>query len=314
MKRSLTLKFSLFCFLLSIFSISQSKAQQDPRYSMYMFNVMSFNPAYAGSLDEIAATLLYRKQWLNFPGAPQTASFNIHTPVKKENMGLGLSFLNDKAGAISQNYLNIAYSYHLKFKTSRLSFGLQAVVQNFSAGLSKLQTNQQGNIDNAFNNGDISIYGINFGTGAFYYSNKYFVGISAPHLLSSNMEKQLNGDPVAAKQGTHAYLTGGYVFTINPIIKIKPTALVKYAASSPVQADINAMVYFYDIIGVGATYRTNDSFNAMTEIILPKGFRLAYAFDYTLSPLKNYQTGSHEIILQYRFGFNKERLTSPRLF
>jgi len=293
---------------------SQSKAQQDPRYSMYMFNAMSFNPAYAGSLDEVAATLLYRKQWLNFPGAPQTGSFNIHAPLKKENMGLGLSFLNDKAGAISQNYLNMAYSYHLKFKTSRLSFGLQAVVQNFSVGLSKIQTNQQGTIDNAFSNGDVSTYGINFGTGAFYYSNKYFIGLSAPHLLGSKMEKQLSGDPVAAKQGTHAYLTGGYVFTINPIIKLKPTALIKYATNSPIQADINAMVYFYDVIGIGATYRTSDSFNAMTEIILAKGFRIAYAFDYTLSPLKNYQAGSHEIILQYRFGFNKTRLTSPRLF
>lgn len=310
----LNLKTSFYCCLLILAITTQSKAQQDPRYSMYMFNAMSFNPAYAGSLDEVAATLLYRKQWLNFPGAPQTASFNIHTPIQKENMGLGVSFLNDKAGAITQNYLNMAYSYHLKFKTSRLSFGLQAVVQNFSAGLSKLQTSQQGNVDNAFNNGDISIYGINFGTGAFYYSNKYFVGLSAPHLLSSNMEKKLNNDPIAAKQGTHAYLTGGYVFTINPILKLKPTALVKYAKNSPIQADINAMVYFYDILGLGATYRTNDSFNAMAEFILPKGFRLAYAFDYTLSPLKNYQTGSHEIILQYRFGFNKERLTSPRLF
>lgn len=314
MKTSFKLKSSLFCSMLCLLLVSQSQAQQDPRYSMYMFNAMSFNPAYAGSLDQVAATLLYRKQWLNFPGAPQTGSFNIHAPIQKDNMGLGVSFLNDKAGAIAQNYLNMAYSYHLKFKTSRLSLGLQAVVQNFSAGLSKVQTNQQGITDNAFNNGDISVYGINFGTGAFYYSNNYFIGISVPHLLSSNMEKKLAGDPVAAKQGTHAYLTGGYVFTLNPIIKLKPTALVKYAASSPVQADINAMVYFYDMFGVGATYRTSDSFNAMAEFILPKGFRVAYAFDYTLSPLKNYQTGSHEIILQYRFGFNKERLTSPRLF
>ena len=314
MKTSITIKTLMATLSVLCLCATKGSAQQDPRYSMYMFNAMSFNPAYAGSLDEVAATVLYRKQWLSFPGAPQTGSFNIHAPIQKENMGLGLSFLNDKAGIINQNYLNLAYSYHLKFKKSRLSLGLQAVVQNFSAGLSKVQTNQQGYTDNAFNSGDVSVYGINFGTGAFYYSDKYFIGISAPHLLSSNMEKKLAGDPVAAKQGTHAYLTGGYVFTLNPIIKLKPTALLKYAANSPMQVDVNAMVYFYDLIGIGATYRTTDSFNAMTEIILPKGFRVAYAFDYTLSPLKNYQTGSHEIIMQYRFGFNKNRLTSPRLF
>ena len=122
MKRTLNLKSGLFFGIVCLLFASQAKAQQDPRYSMYMFNAMSFNPAYAGSLDEVAATMLYRKQWLNFPGAPQTASFNMHAPIKNENMGLGLSFLNDKAGAISQNYLNLAYSYHLKFKTSRLSF------------------------------------------------------------------------------------------------------------------------------------------------------------------------------------------------
>ena len=145
-------------------------------------------------------------------------------------MGVGLSFMHDKAGIISQNYVNLAYAYHLKFKKSRLALGLQAVVQNFSAGLSKLQTNQNGATDYAFNS-DISATGINFGAGAFYYSNKYYLGISSPHLIPGNMEKKLPGDPMQAKQGSHLYAMGGYVFKVNPIIKIKPSFLFKYAKS-----------------------------------------------------------------------------------
>ncbi|MCC6251106.1 MAG: type IX secretion system membrane protein PorP/SprF [Bacteroidia bacterium] len=316
MKNSFTIEkkfFGLFTSLLLLLSVEVT-AQQAPRYSMYMFNTMNYNPAYAGYSDEVVSTLLYRKQWLNFPGAPQTGSFNIHTPIRQDNMGVGLSFINDKAGAVMQNSLNMAYSYHLKFKTSRLAFGLQAVVQNYSVALSKVKTNPLGEADNAFNTGDINAYSLNFGTGAYYFSNNYYVGLSAPFLLNNKIGTKIPGSNSVAKQGTHAYLTGGYVFSINPIVKLKPSALLKYAAHSPLQADINLMGYFYDIIGFGTTYRTSDSFNAMAEIILPKGFRLAYAYDYTISPVKSFQAGSHEIILQYRFGFSKDKLSSPRFF
>lgn len=308
------MKRKLILSIIAILSlIGKGFAQQDPLYSLYMYNAMSLNPAYAGSYDDVAATLLYRNQWVGFAGAPKTAGFNIHSPYKKEKMGLGLSFQNDKFGSINQNYLSASYAYHLKFKKSRLAFGLQGVLQNFSAALSKLQTSQQGIQDNAFKQ-DISVFGFNAGAGVFWYGKNYYAGASVPHLIPGNMEKKLPSDPQQAKQKMHAYLIGGYIWDINPIWKLKPNFLMKYAQNSPPQFDINVMAYMYNQFGLGAGYRTGGSAVAMAEIVLPAGFKLAYAYDYSLSELVTYNSGSHEFVLQYRFGFDKNKITSPRFF
>ena len=111
-------------------------AQQDPQYTMYMFNMMSINPAYAGSKDNTDITLLFRKQWVNYPGAPQTISFNAHTPIYFDKMGLGMSLINDKLGVMNHNIVNLAYAYHLRFKKSMLSFGLQASFTQLTSNLS----------------------------------------------------------------------------------------------------------------------------------------------------------------------------------
>jgi hypothetical protein len=52
----------------------------------------------------------------------------------------------------------------------------------------------------------------------------------------------------------------------------------------------------------------------MAEVNINRNFKAAYAFDQTTSGLQNNQSGSHEIIVQYHFGFNKKKLTSPRLY
>jgi len=56
-------------------------AQQEIMLSQYMFNQMVVNPGYAGSKNYISADALYRTQWVNFPGAPTTETFSIHSPI-----------------------------------------------------------------------------------------------------------------------------------------------------------------------------------------------------------------------------------------
>ena len=55
---------------------SAAKAQQDPQYSMYMFNGLVLNPAYAGSWDHAGMTAIGRKQWAGLNGSPTTGSFS----------------------------------------------------------------------------------------------------------------------------------------------------------------------------------------------------------------------------------------------
>jgi type IX secretion system PorP/SprF family membrane protein len=66
------------------------KAQQDPQYTQYMYNMNIVNPAYAGSKENISLDF-YRKQWANIEGAPSSFSFAGHGAVGN-NVGLGFVF------------------------------------------------------------------------------------------------------------------------------------------------------------------------------------------------------------------------------
>jgi type IX secretion system PorP/SprF family membrane protein len=311
MKKRIYLITAMFIMLV----LQRSYAQQDPHYTMFMFNALSYNPAYAGSQDQLSATLLGRKQWVSFPGSPFTGTLNVHTPLRDDRMGVGLSLISDRAGAFSQNSFAGAYSYALKFNKMRLSFGLQAMATNFSADLtgSRLSNTGQAPVDNAFA-GNVSVFSINFGTGAFLNGENFFAGISAPHLLNSGMEKKQAADPTLARQDMHLYLMGGYLWQMNAILELKPSAMIKVVKGAPVQADMNLMLYGYKLGGIGLGYRSGDALSVLAEVKALPNLNFAYAFDFGMSRLARYNSGSHELILQYRFGFNKQRLTSPRLF
>lgn len=290
-----------------------SMAQQDPMYSMYMFNPLAINPAYAGSLDQMQATGLFRRQWANFPGAPQTGTFTFHGPVNKENMGLGFSFINDRIGDMQTNGFMGVYAYHLKFKKSKLSFGLQAGVRNFNLNLTEIKLSPDEQFDDAFSS-NLSIWNVNFGTGIFWYSDKWYAGFSIPHLQNNILSDQQFNTTYVARLRTHYNLTAGYVFKLSPTFRLKPSFLIKNVAGAPIQADINANIYWLDVIGFGVSYRTASAFVAMTEIQLTRNLRFGYAFDQAVNGLSGSVGGSHELMLRYEFGFNKNKTITPRYF
>ncbi|MGQ3061000.1 type IX secretion system membrane protein PorP/SprF, partial [Flavobacterium sp.] len=55
---------------LALGGLSEMNAQQDPHYTQYMYNMNVINPAYAGSKENLAFGLLYRKQWVDIQDSP----------------------------------------------------------------------------------------------------------------------------------------------------------------------------------------------------------------------------------------------------
>ncbi|MEX1189043.1 MAG: type IX secretion system membrane protein PorP/SprF [Bacteroidia bacterium] len=290
-----------------------SKAQQDPMYSMYMFNHMAINPAYAGSLDHLQAVGLFRRQWLDFPGSPRTANLTVHAPTKNEQVGLGFSFVNDQVGDMSTNAFMAAYAYHLKFKKSRLSLGLQAGARNFSLNLNEIQLSPDQGFDEAFQ-GNISQWSFNFGAGAFWYSDNWYVSLGIPNLRNNIISAQQVQTTYVARNRTHANLSAGFVTELSPIFKLKPSFMIKQVAGAPVQVDLNANLYWLDIIGLGLSYRSGDALVTLLEIQLNRNLRIGYAYDQTVSKLSGNVGGTHEIMLRTDFGFNKNKTLTPRYF
>ncbi len=289
------------------------RAQQDPMYSMYMFNPMAINPAYTGTLDQMQVVALYRRQWMDFPGAPQTGTITFHGPIVDENMGLGLSFISDRIGKMNTSGLMGAYAYQLRFKKSRLAMGLQIGVRNFRANLTEIMLSPDNAYDESFANA-VSQWNMNFGAGVFWYGKNAYLGLSIPHMRNTILaDKDLFAiDP--ARLRTHYNLTGGYVFSLSPTFKLKPSAMMKVVSGAPVQFDINTNLYWLDVIAIGASYRSGNALVWLAEVQANQYLRIGYAFDQTINGLRGTVGGSHEIMVRCDMGFNKNKTVTPRYF
>jgi type IX secretion system PorP/SprF family membrane protein len=291
-------------------------AQQDPHYTQYMYNMSVMNPAYAGSKENLSMGLLYRKQWVEIEDAPTTGSFFGHTPVGK-NVGLGLSVISDKIGPVEENNIYGDFSYTLNLGGEhKLAFGLKLGLTMHNVGLfSDINHTLPQRNDVAFSQ-DISNTYFNFGSGFFYYTDKYYLGLSVPNMMKSkHLNIQRTGNEVEfGSETSHYFLTGGYVFDISQNVKFKPFFMLKSAFEAPTSFDFSTNFLFNEKFEAGLTYRLEDSFGAMVNYAITPNVRIGYAYDHIVSELNVTTPSSHEFILLFDLNFPKKVSSSPRFF
>ncbi|MBK8582293.1 MAG: type IX secretion system membrane protein PorP/SprF [Flavobacteriales bacterium] len=275
--------------------------QQDPQFSQYMFDRLSVNPGVAGSSGNICATALLRQQWTGFEGAPKTGLINLQGPISKINSGIGLSVYFDKLGQESSTIARLHYAYHFKVGSqSTLSAGVYVGMTN--RGLEgKWIAIDDVATDNSIAAGSSSATGFDMGAGLYYKSPNLWLGVSSTQLPQTEL-KDVNIQNVR-----HYYVQAGYNWALggNKKYTLQPGLLLKSDATST-QIDIGALFLYDETVWVGASYRTEDAIAPMIgyQYKFPKGdsmLRIGYSYDVTTSDLKNYSTGSHEIMLNYCF-------------
>lgn len=292
-------------------------AQQEAAYSMYRFNGLYINPAYAGSREVISAMGIYRHQWVNVPGAPRSASGSIHSPLRNNNIALGLMYSFDKIGVNQTNDINAIFAYRIplgKKKKVKLSFGISAGVTNYRSDLDGVATTQAN--DPSFAGNSQNLWIPNVGAGVYAYSDKFFVGLAVPRILASRLQGPLSiweSNDNVAKRYFHLVGSAGYVFSLGQKVRFMPSVMMKYVPKyAPIDFDFNATFIFIDRIWLGAGYRLNDSYNFMAAFNITKQFRVGYCYDLTVSPLSKHTTGTHEVMAGFDFDFNKKRIVNPR--
>ena len=301
---------------LSVITLFSASAQQDPEHTMYRFNGLMFNPAYAGARDALSLSAIYRWQWTKVPGAPQTGSFSIHSPLKNNNIALGLTFVNDRLTVTHTNKLEGNFAYRIpvgKKKNIKIALGLSAGVTNVRTQLTDVELTDLN--DPKFNN-NVNLWLPNVGFGIYTYAPKWFVGVSIPHILSNSLEK--NGKVwqsgiSAAHQYFSLYATGGYAFDLGKKVKFAPSIMMKYVPKhAPIDFDFNANFIFIDRIWLGASYRLSESYGFMAAVNVTKQLRVGYAYDLIVNPISKFTSGTHEVMLGYDFDFDKKRIVNPR--
>ncbi|MCZ8091087.1 type IX secretion system membrane protein PorP/SprF [Flavobacterium sp.] len=294
---------------LSLFT--EVQAQQDPHYTQYMYNMSVINPAYAGSKEGISGGVLYRKQWVEIEDAPTTGTFFLHSPAGK-NVGLGFSAINDKIGPVEETNLYGDFSYTLNLGGEhKLAFGLKAGLTLHKVDFDVIRPTLPNPADEAFGQNPNATF-FNLGTGVFYYTNKYYLAFSMPNMLKSNY-LDFDGRQYGTEE-LHYFLTGGYVFDLNPNLKFKPFAMLKSSVNAPMSVDISTNFMIYDKLELGATYRLEDSFGAMVNFAITPNLRIGYAYDHIVSDLNVATPASHEVMLLFDINFSKKVSQSPRYF
>lgn len=305
---------TLFIVSIALFSL-KGNAQQDPQYTQYMYNMGVINPAYALESQGLLKTGgIYRRQWAGIDGGPETATLFARTPLT-ERVQVGISIIHDEIGDIvKENNLTADVAYVLPVsETSKLSLGVKAGVNFFDADLTGLRTTDPN--DPAMQN--ISESFPNFGIGAYWFGDNYYVGLSAPNLLSSKHLENESGLVTLGEENIHYFLTGGYVFDLNPDLKLKPAFMVKGVQGAPLSVDITANVLLYNRLEAGVAYRLDDAVSGLVNFRVTPELRIGYAYDYTTSNLGDFNNGSHEIMVLFDLdllGLTKGYDVSPRFF
>ncbi len=289
--------------------LESSYAQQEALTTQYMFNGMSINPAYAGTHDDMSMTGIIRSQWVGMSGSPNTQVFSIHSPLRRDKVALGININHDHIGVTGSTVISPTYAYRLHFENEAvLSMGVQGSFINYKSELTALRPENSGDVVFAQ---DENRWLMNFGFGLYYYSDKFYVGASIPTLMDRHFSKD---DLIEAKMDRHYYLTSGYVFDLDKHFKLKPSFLVRYVEGSYATIDLNATLYYNHLFGIGLSYRAKESASALFQLFVNDELIIGYAFDYVVSDIRLSTFGSHEIMVNYRFGWNKKRYISPRYF
>lgn len=305
------IKFLLLGFFLAGLT-PQLSAQQEAMFTQYMFNGLAINPAYAGSHESLSATLLFRDQWTGLPGAPSTQTFSVHSPISNAKIALGLQVIHDKIAIFNQYGVNGSYAYRIFTEKGTLSFGLQFGFTSYNADLSALSP--QDPTDPVFQ-GDVNKVMPSFGAGVYYYTDRFYLGLSAPQLVTNSLTEdivEIDGD---ARQDRHYFLTTGYMFELSHNVKLKPNILIKAVEGAPIQMDLNANVLFSDVLWLGVSWRSLSDIDALIELQLTDQLLLGYSYDFaSTTDLRRVNSGSHELMLNYRFRYSKNKVITPRYF
>ncbi|MBW2939064.1 type IX secretion system membrane protein PorP/SprF [Aureisphaera sp. CAU 1614] len=291
-------------------------AQQDAQYTQYMYNPLSVNAAYAGSRDMLSVIGLYRTQWVGLDGAPRTMNFGIHSPVGKK-VGLGLNITRDEIFISNETFIDAMFSYTLDVsEIGKLALGLKAGGHILDINSDRAKGPFQ---NDALAEINIDKFSPQVGAGAFYYTDKFYLGLSVPNVLQTEHfdEASISNNSNAsatAKERVNFYLMTGYAFDVTENLKFKPALLSKLVSGSPLQVDISANFLIHEKLTLGAAYRWSASLSGLVGFQISDQLMIGFAYDWETTDLQQYNDGSYEVFLRFELFNRNEGLKNPRFF
>ncbi|MBA4321495.1 MAG: hypothetical protein C0408_01625 [Odoribacter sp.] len=313
-------------FIVILFSVIRLNCQTNtgpakisliyPVYSQYLHNGLLINPAYAGSREVLSFFLSGRRQWEGIPGSPASETVSIHSLLKNNRVGLGLTgqFFQYASGSSSLNSIYANYAYHVSLGKGKLALGLKTGFDMTKTDYTQLLLVDGNGTDPAFNTKETYILP-NVGAGFYYYGKKFFLGAAVPQFLS-HFNKGGGKTGFNAFSDFNVYITAGGLITFTPSLKFKPSVFVDYSVHKArnMRIDLNGNFIIKDFLWLGGSWRTSEDVAVgIVQFQINPQIMFGYSYDYPVGRMNNYSKGSHEIVLRYEFNY-KVSAANPRYF
>ncbi len=294
------LKYNILFTIIYLLFCQIDYGQQLPIYSQYLLNDYAYNPAIAGSRPYFDVKSNHRYQWVGITDAPRTYTLSINGPTKKRNMGLGGFLYTDHVGPTRRTGFQFSYAYHLNITNDvRLSLSLSAGLIEWKLDAHKISFYDLS--DQVIVNNVMRTIVPDAKFGFLVYHDNWFFGGAAPNLIRSKLTFTNSNYTGLSKLENHFYFHGGYDLSLTDDIDFEPSAMIKFVSPAPIQLDLMTRFIWKKQLWLGVAYRTMDAATAMIGYVFKQNILLGYSYDFTTSNLRNYSSGTHELMLGVRF-------------
>lgn len=282
-------------------------AQQEPQVTQFMFNKMYFNAGYAGSFQSPQVSGAYRQQWMGLEGAPNTQILSYSQPMLGNRIGIGANLSRTSIGISRTITMDLAYSYRIPVYYGYLGIGLQAGLRHFFQNWAdpRLVGAQSIEIDWAVPMEPRSKLLPNFGFGLYYSGDNWYAGVSAPRLVSNNLDFSEFG-AVLSREAQHINAMGGADFELDESVTLTPQLFVRYVKGAPLSVNPNLSAMLYDKVYLGATFSMaaskeswGESIQALAGVQATPELFFCISYDIGLTSLRRYHNGSVEATVRW---------------
>lgn len=293
-------------------SVIPAFAQKDLVIGQYIHNRYALNTAFAGNREVLSLFGSYRKKWAGFNGSPNSQFFSAHTPLRNENIALGFELYNQNYGVSGQTGFVLSYTYRLQMSNNKkLAFSINGGGSSYSNNWSEVSVLNEQVSDPQFAGNESSFAPV-VGFGSAWYSEKFFLGLSVPNFFYYDSFVE-GGESSFDLNKANYILTGGYLFSLAKRWHLQPSVMAHYNPSYELITDFSTTVIYNNMLWLGAGYRSTDDIVAMFGYQVTPQLRFSYSYDYNAGDISTYNNGTHEVAIQFDFGY-KVKTPNPKFF
>ena len=307
---------SIFCLLVVICFLSfgifpSAFSQQMPYYTQYKPNNIMLNPGVVGIKRLMDVRLNYRAQWVGFEDAPKTMGISANARIAAGTMGIGTAFFTDETGPTKRSDFSLAYSYHAKFDDVELSIGASGHMLSYIVDGARLHMHipMDNSIDLASSQKK-NIYDAS--AGLLFYNDRFHIGLSVLNILEPTINYFPDADTAhktKIQMVPHAYGSVGYNWSGQEDWIWENSLQVVYVQANPITIDYNLRLHYQQKVFGGISARLGDAIAFHAGVTFKDEYHISYCYDVITSPLRQFQSGSHEIMLVWssNLGLSKKK-------